>query len=351
MEKTYACKNKIFTFGIDPVCGVFLQFFNEVDPLNITIINWSEFEPFNRRFTYDAIQEGIKNGELLESEFKEICKVPLEDYNVYFSGIMVTDDAPADFEMPKGLMQKHLNCKPFRVRTLGDYYKVLKMFRNHVTFSKVSWYPYSKRSTGVLYEFTNDIEQEDGITSKPKLYERSEPFVSPIDGTQGVIVRWFDKEGKEHAPRTCSDCEDPMWDGHVINDGVEYYCTDCIKKHYTKQEREDMYNADTQYYIQWEESDLKEDFDLVYEDMEMYMIAKKDDSSNGYYGRGHCFQCKMADDKVTLDSELSRSPEEISIVQFEEDFKEMSKEDYELYVRLCEDGEDPTEAVLKKYLD
>jgi len=150
MKKTYECENKLFTFGIDPVCGVFLQFHDEADDINT---NWSEFEPFNRRFTYDAIQEAIKNGELLESEFKEICIVPLEDHNVYFSGIMVTDDAPADFEIPKRLMQKYLNGKPFRIRTLGDYYKVLKLFRNHVTFSKVSWYPYSTSSTGVLYEF------------------------------------------------------------------------------------------------------------------------------------------------------------------------------------------------------
>ena len=65
--------------------------------------------------------------------------------------------------------------------------------------------------------------------NKPSLYERSEPYVSPFDGTRGVIVRWFDKNGKEHGARTCSDCNEPMWDGHVINDGDEYYCTNCIK--------------------------------------------------------------------------------------------------------------------------
>lgn len=102
--------------------------------------------------------------------------------------------------------------------------------------------------------------------NKPSLYERSEPYVSPFDGTRGVIVRWFDKNGKEHGARTCSDCNEPMWDGHVINDGDEYYCINCIKKHYTEQELEDMYNSDEQYYIQWDESDLLEDFELVYEE-------------------------------------------------------------------------------------
>lgn len=85
--------------------------------------------------------------------------------------------------------------------------------------------------------------------------------------------------------------------------------------------------------------------------MEKYMLAKQNNSSYGFYEIGHCFRCKIADDKVTLESELCRWPETISIVQFEEDFIEMSKEDYESYVELCLEGEDPTEAVLKKYLD
>ncbi|MGE7692043.1 hypothetical protein ACQKMI_22940 [Lysinibacillus sp. NPDC097214] len=151
MKKTYEYENKFFAFGIDPLCGVFLHYHNEVD--NFKITNWSEFEPYTRQFTYDAIQRAIKNGELSESGFKEICNVPLGDYNVYFSEIMVTEDAQADFEIPKRLMQKYVNGKPFRIKTLGDYYKVLKLFRHHVTFSKVTWYPYSTRSTGVLYEF------------------------------------------------------------------------------------------------------------------------------------------------------------------------------------------------------
>ncbi len=101
---------------------------------------------------------------------------------------------------------------------------------------------------------------------KPKLYESSEPYVSPIDGVKGVIAGWFDKDGKEYGPRTCSDCKDPMWDGHVINDGEKYYCTSCIYKHYTEQELEDMYNSEAQYYTQWDESELEDDFKLVYEE-------------------------------------------------------------------------------------
>ena len=154
MKKTYESGDKLFAFGVDSVTGVFIQFHHEVADIKIT--NWSEFEPANRRLTYDAIQEAIKKGELLDSELKEICKVPLGDYNVYFSGIMLAEEAPIDFEMPKSLMQKYTNGKPFRIRTFGDYYKVLKKFRGPVSFSKVTWYPNSRQSTGVLYEFIND---------------------------------------------------------------------------------------------------------------------------------------------------------------------------------------------------
>lgn len=348
MRKTHECENKFFAFGIDRVSGVFLQFQSKME--DSEIVNWSEFGPFNRRFTYDAIQKSIKDGELLESEFKEICKVPFGDFNVYFSGIMVTEDAPDNFEIPKRLLQKHLNGKPFRIRTLGDYYRVLKMFKEHVTFSKVSWYPYSTHSTGVLYEFINDKElNETGLnTCKPKLYQMSEDHIGP-DGVKGVFINWIDKAGKEHGPRTCSDCKEPMWEGHVFNDGDEYYCLDCIDKHYTAQERADMYDEETLYYTEWDETELMEDFELVY-NVEKYMVAIKSNFSSGFYEKGHCFRCKIEGDKVILDSELNRWPEKISIAQFEEDFVEMSKEDYELYFKLCENGENH-ETLLKKYLN
>ncbi|MGC7931431.1 hypothetical protein ACP3VS_22830 [Lysinibacillus sp. VIII_CA] len=101
--------------------------------------------------------------------------------------------------------------------------------------------------------------------SKPKLYEKSEPFVAN-DGTEGVITWWEDESGKEVGPRTCSECECAMWQGHVINDGDEYYCVTCIYKHYTSEQLNEMYENNAQYYTEWEESDLMDDFELVYEE-------------------------------------------------------------------------------------
>ncbi|WP_143815521.1 hypothetical protein [Lysinibacillus sphaericus] len=97
------------------------------------------------------------------------------------------------------------------------------------------------------------------------MYEKSEPFVAN-DGTEGVITWWEDESGKEVGPRTCSECECAMYQGHVINDGDEYYCVTCIYKHYTSEQLNEMYENDAQYYTEWEESDLMDDFELVYEE-------------------------------------------------------------------------------------
>lgn len=56
----------------------------------------------------------------------------------------------------------------------------------------------NKELSGIITE----SEVESGTTYmlkkdwiKPKLYEKSEPFVAN-DGTKGIIVRWFDEDGK-----------------------------------------------------------------------------------------------------------------------------------------------------------
>lgn len=75
------------------------------------------------------------------------------------------------------------------------------------------------------------------------------------------------KEGVEVHPRKCSKCGAGMWDGHVINDGDEYYCEPCMFSKYTEDERAEMYVRDEQYYTTWDESDLEEEgYEIVKED-------------------------------------------------------------------------------------
>lgn len=83
-----------------------------------------------------------------------------------------------------------------------------------------------------------------------------------------------------------------------------------------------------------------------------YVVALK---MNDFAERGHCFECRIEGNKVTVFSDLDRfAPSElqtISIEQFEIGFKEMSEIDYRKYINACRNGEDEIlEAVVKKYL-
>lgn len=54
--------------------------------------------------------------------------------------------------------------------------------------------------------------------------------------------------------RICTECgEKDFMTGYVVDAGAEYYCSDeCLHKHYTEQEWEDMYqDAGDTYYTEW----------------------------------------------------------------------------------------------------
>ena len=54
--------------------------------------------------------------------------------------------------------------------------------------------------------------------------------------------------------RECSECGKEMNEGYCIDNGLEYYCSDeCLHKHYTEEEYEEMYddgNGDS-YWTEW----------------------------------------------------------------------------------------------------
>lgn len=61
--------------------------------------------------------------------------------------------------------------------------------------------------------------------------------------------------------RKCDECWKAMTEGFCIDNGAEYYCTEeCLHKHYTPEEREEMYddgNSDS-YRTEREEDDEEE---------------------------------------------------------------------------------------------
>lgn len=56
--------------------------------------------------------------------------------------------------------------------------------------------------------------------------------------------------------RICSECKKEMDKGYCIDNGLEHYCSDeCLHKHYTEEEYEELYddgNGDS-YYTEWED--------------------------------------------------------------------------------------------------
>lgn len=65
---------------------------------------------------------------------------------------------------------------------------------------------------------------------------------------------WYTQ--KEENKRTCSECGKEMTQGYCIENGMEYYCSDeCLHKHYTEKEFEELYddgNGDS-YWTEWED--------------------------------------------------------------------------------------------------
>lgn len=57
--------------------------------------------------------------------------------------------------------------------------------------------------------------------------------------------------------RRCSECGEKMREGYVIENGLEYYCSDeCLHKHYTEEEWNEMYSDDgDSYWTEWEEEE------------------------------------------------------------------------------------------------
>lgn len=67
---------------------------------------------------------------------------------MYFSEL---EEIPEDFILPKTILNKYLKGQGHRIRTLGDYYKILNWLRP-VRFSKITWYENCKSASGPIYE-------------------------------------------------------------------------------------------------------------------------------------------------------------------------------------------------------
>lgn len=55
----------------------------------------------------------------------------------------------------------------------------------------------------------------------------------------------------------CDECKTPMNEGYVVFGGEQYYCTEeCLHKHYTKEEWDELYeDGGDSYWTEWEQDD------------------------------------------------------------------------------------------------
>lgn len=55
--------------------------------------------------------------------------------------------------------------------------------------------------------------------------------------------------------KICEVCGKTINEGYCIDDGLEYYCSEeCLRKKYTEEEYEEMYQAGAAYWSEWEEN-------------------------------------------------------------------------------------------------
>ena len=56
--------------------------------------------------------------------------------------------------------------------------------------------------------------------------------------------------------RICTNCTKEMSQGYVVEDGLEYFCTDeCLNSHYSKEEYDELCQQDLAYWTEWGEED------------------------------------------------------------------------------------------------
>jgi len=97
-------------------------------------------------------------------------------------------------------------------------------------------------------EATSQVEAVNSIDEETLCYQES----SQMNVSKEVTV--VDAEGNEMDVRECSECHKAMDKGYCVNGGDKYYCSDeCLYKHYTDEEWEEMCEGgdSESYWTEW----------------------------------------------------------------------------------------------------
>lgn len=104
-------------------------------------------------------------------------------------------------------------------------------------------------------ETLSEFEDEEGTKrreSKEKLVEEAR---KDLDTMRKDYIAKLENGEDDESYRECSECEDIMNEGYLIDDGSEYYCSDaCLEKNMTKEEYLELYNDGhgNSYFTAWE---------------------------------------------------------------------------------------------------
>lgn len=103
-----------------------------------------------------------------------------------------------------------------------------------------------------LNKVDTDFEINEVQTSSTSCYDRSDLLNNLLDTIKEMIATY--QEENNDCCKICDECGHLMDEGFVVDDGFEYYCEeDCLHKHYSEKEWEEMYddgNGDS-YWTQW----------------------------------------------------------------------------------------------------
>lgn len=129
-------------YGIDRTTGVFVEFHfeEETESANDSAspLNYSEFYPFAYRLDAMNIKEMKKF--LGRARYKALCELPLGEYNVYFHFIRLEDHLTTENVSKKLYKFLWRQIHKNKIRTLGDYLKLILMFEEGVTFGYAEWW-------------------------------------------------------------------------------------------------------------------------------------------------------------------------------------------------------------------
>lgn len=95
---------------------------------------------------------------------------------------------------------------------------------------------------------------------------QSEEIDDELSPSEVELIPDPTEENRKQYPRKCDKCNKGMYEGFIIEDTYEYFCTiECLKDTYTEEESDRMLDEGSMYYTDWSDDDIDYDDEPIYE--------------------------------------------------------------------------------------